>query len=71
MKQLEIPSAQFQTLCYVAYSITIYKSQGSTFDVPYTIHAFNNKRFDDRLQYVSLSRSTTIKHINLLYHIWM
>ena len=56
----------FQSLFYVAYAITIYKSQGSTFDFEYTIHEFNHPRFDNRLKYVSLSRSVDIKNINII-----
>jgi len=53
-------------LFYVAYAITIYKSQGSTFDYPYTIHEYGHPMFDDRLKYVSLSRATSIEHINII-----
>ena len=37
-KTIEISSKDFQFLFYVAYCITIHKSQGSTFDFDYTIH---------------------------------
>ena len=58
-----IPSNLFQKSFYVAYCITVHKSQGSTFNNPYTIHEFN--KFDNRLKYVALSRSTDIKNINI------
>jgi ATP-dependent exoDNAse (exonuclease V) alpha subunit len=61
-----IPFDKFQNLFYVAYAITIYKSQGSTFDSPYTIHEFNHPLFDDRLKYVSLSRSVDKDYINII-----
>ena len=48
----------FQEYFYVAYCITIHKSQGSTFNFPYTIHVFN--RLDKRLKYVAI-RATDIK----------
>ena len=56
----------FQKLFYPAYAITIFKSQGSTFDFEYTIHEFNHPLFDNRLRYVSLSRSVDIEHINII-----
>ena len=61
-----IPFNKFQLLFYVAYAITIYKSQGSTFDFPYTIHEYGHPKFDDRLKYVSLSRATAIEYINII-----
>ena len=63
-QEITIPIKQFQRLFYVAYCITVYKSQGSTFDYGYSIHEFN--KFDERLKYVALSRSSNIKHINIV-----
>ncbi len=37
-KTIEIDIDKFQYLFYVAYAITIHKSQGSTFDFKYSIH---------------------------------
>jgi len=65
-KVVEVPFDKFQRLFYPAYAITIYKSQGSTFDHPYTIHEYNHPRFDNRLKYVCLSRATNIENINIL-----
>ena len=59
-KIIPIPFDAFQKMFYVAYAITIYKFQGSTFEYPYTIHGFNRPLFDDRLKYSSLSRATDI-----------
>jgi len=59
----EIPVADFQTLFHPAYCITTHKSQGSIFNTPYTIHEW--ERFDDRLKYVALSRSTNLDYINV------
>jgi ATP-dependent exoDNAse (exonuclease V) alpha subunit len=53
----------FQRLFYVGYCLTIHKCQGCTFNQSYTIHEFD--RLDKRLRYVSLSRSTNLKHINI------
>ena len=63
-QEITIPINQFQRLFNIAYCITFYKSQGSTFDYSYSIHEFN--RFDERLKYVALSRSSNIKHINIV-----
>ena len=51
---------------YVAFCITIHKSQGSTFDHPYTIHDWGHPSFDNRLKYVALSRTTKLENINVL-----
>ena len=72
----KIPFDKFQHLFYVAYAITIYKSQGSTFDFyknsqgikveyNYTIHEFNHPMFNERSKYVSLSRITKIENIHI------
>jgi ATP-dependent exoDNAse (exonuclease V) alpha subunit len=61
-KKQEIKFEDFQKLFYVAYCITVHKSQGQSFNHPYTIHEF--ERFDDRMKYVALSRATDIKFIN-------
>ena len=63
---LDIPFNLFQRLFYVAYCITIHKSQGTTFDFPYTIHEWNHKRFCNRLKYVDLSRTTNLENINVM-----
>ena len=61
---LKIPFTDFQRLFRVGFCITIHASQGSTFDFPYTLHDF--RKFDRRLKYVALSRSTKIEHINVI-----
>jgi hypothetical protein len=63
-KEIEIPINLFQKLFYIAYCIIAAKSQGSAFKHAYTIHEFN--RFDKRLKYVALSRSSDIKRINIV-----
>ena len=50
-QEITIPINQFQRL-------TVYKSKGSAFDYGDSIHEFN--RFDERLKYVALSRSSNI-----------
>ena len=64
IKNLIININIFQEYFYVAYCITIHKSQGATFNFPYTIHEFN--RLDKRLKYVALTRATDIKFINII-----
>ena len=61
-----VNSDEFQKLFYVAFAITCHKSQGLTFNHPYTIHEFDNKKFDDRLKYVALSRTTKKEYINII-----
>ena len=63
-KKLIIDMDKFQEYFYVAYCITIHKSQGATYNFPYTIHQFN--RLDERLRYVALTRSTDMKFINII-----
>lgn len=65
-RMLDIPFNLFQRLFYVAYCITIHKSQGTTFDFPYTIHEWSHKKFDARLKYVALSRTTNLENINVM-----
>jgi len=54
----------FQKLFYPAFCITVHKSQGATFDHPYSIHEY--EKFDERLKYVALSRATDINMINIV-----
>ena len=63
-RQTIIPINKFQKLFYVAYCITIHRSQGATFNYPYTIHQF--ERLNKRLRYVALTRSSDIKFINII-----
>jgi ATP-dependent exoDNAse (exonuclease V) alpha subunit len=65
-KFVDVPVKDFQKMFYPAFAITIYKSQGSTFDYPYTIHEFNHPRFDRRLKYVAMSRATNFENINII-----
>ena len=62
----DIPCFMFQRLFYVAYCITIHKSQGATFDHAYTIHDWSHPQFDNRLKYVALSRTTKLENINII-----
>ena len=62
-KELKISLDKFQEFFYPAYCITIHKSQGQSYNFPYTIHEWN--RLDKRLKYVALTRATDIKLINI------
>ena len=62
-KDIDIKIEEFQKMFYIAFCITTHKSQGSTFNHPYTIHEFN--LFDERMKYVALSRSTDKNLINI------
>jgi hypothetical protein len=63
-KELIICIGDFQRLFYVAYAMTIHKSQGCTFDFDYTIHEWD--KLDQRLRYVALTRATDLKYINVI-----
>ena len=63
-KEQTVSFNDFQTMFYVAYCITTHKSQGMTINESYTIHEF--EKFDERLKYVSLSRSTNKMLINIV-----
>jgi ATP-dependent exoDNAse (exonuclease V) alpha subunit len=64
-RMFNIPFNLFQKMFYVGYCITIHRSQGQTFDFPYTIHEWDHPRFDSRLKYVALSRTTNLDNINV------
>ena len=61
---MEIKFDDFQRMFYVAFCITCHKSQGETYDKPYTIHEFD--RYDERMKYVALSRATKKSLINIM-----
>ena len=54
----------FTKLFYPAYCITAHKSQGATFDRPYTILEWS--KMSDRMKYVSISRATNKNLINII-----
>ena len=58
-----VPFEDFTKMFYVAYCVTIHKSQGQTYDHSYTIHEWS--MLDERLKYVALSRATQKKFINI------
>ena len=60
----EIKFKDFQYWFNIGFCITTHKSQGQSYDFPYTIHEF--ERFDSRMRYVSLSRATKKEFINIV-----
>ena len=62
-EKIIIDFVDIQKLFYVAFCITVHRSQGCTFDHPYTINEWS--LFDKRLKYVALSRSTKKEYINI------
>ena len=63
-RKIALPQADFQRTFYVAYAMTVCKSQGSTFDRSYAIHEW--EKFSHRLKYVSLSRAVSSDLINII-----
>ena len=63
-RRITIPLAGFQRTFYVAYAMTVCKSQGSTFNHSYTIREW--EKFSHRLKYVSLSRATSADLISIV-----
>ena len=61
---MDIPTDMFVQLFHIAFCITCHKSQGETYNHPYTIYEWN--RMDSRLKYVALSRATQKAFINLI-----
>ena len=61
---MEIETADFTRCFNLAYCITCHATQGSTFDHPYSIYEF--EKFDARLKYVAISRSTKKEYINMI-----
>lgn len=63
-KAKTISTKSFNTLFNVAYAITTHKSQGATFNHPYTIHEWD--RFSKQMKYVAITRATNKSFINIL-----
>lgn len=63
---INIEVKDFQKYFYLGFCITIYASQGETFNQPYTIYDWNFKYFCNKAKYVALSRATNIKNIQIV-----
>jgi len=61
---VKVEIKDFQRQFHVAYAITSHKSQGQTFNVPYTIHEWS--KLSRRCKYVSLSRSDSWENCNII-----
>lgn len=56
---------EFNRYFYLGFCITVYASQGETFDQKYTIHDWKYKRFCEKAKYVAMSRGTNINNIQI------
>jgi ATP-dependent exoDNAse (exonuclease V) alpha subunit len=61
---VKVEIKDFQKWFHVAYAITSHKSQGQTFNNPYTIHEWS--KLSIRCKYVSLSRSDSWENCNII-----
>ena len=64
MNEVEIDIKNISRTFNIAYCITTHKSQGQTFNEPYTIYEWD--KMDSTLRYVALSRSTEKQYINII-----
>ena len=62
-ESIAIPQNDFTNIFYPAFCVSVHKSQGSTYDHPYTIYEWD--KMDNRLKYVALSRATKKEHVNI------
>jgi hypothetical protein len=63
-KLIKINIPDFQKFFLVGYGCTVHSSQGASIGEPYTIHEWD--RMDQRLKYVSLSRSREHSYIHIM-----
>jgi hypothetical protein len=63
-KEMTVSFADFRKQFMVAFCITVHKSQGQTYNERYCIHEY--ERFDRRLKYVAISRTTALDNINII-----
>lgn len=62
-QNIEIEKSRFSRLFYVNFCSTVHKSQGQTYDKPYTIYEWEKMNYT--LQYVAMSRATDLKFITI------
>jgi hypothetical protein len=60
--KIQMPRKLVNQYLVPAYCLTVHKSQGETFDYPYSIVGW--KEMDQTLRYVALSRGTKIENLN-------
>jgi ATP-dependent exoDNAse (exonuclease V) alpha subunit len=63
-KTVVIPTQDISRTFNLGFARTTHKSQGDTFDVPYTIYEW--RKMDTALRYVAISRANDIKNINIM-----
>jgi ATP-dependent exoDNAse (exonuclease V) alpha subunit len=63
-EELEIPINIFNKMFLLQFCITTHKSQGLSFNYEYCIHEVN--KFNNKLLYVALSRSTEYDNVNII-----
>ena len=64
-KEEEFKVSEFSNQFLLAFCITIHCSQGQTYSEKYTIYDWNHPRFNKKLAYVALSRSTKYEYIQI------
>jgi ATP-dependent exoDNAse (exonuclease V) alpha subunit len=64
MKDVEVKISSINRTFNLAFCLTVHKSQGQTFNEPYTIYEWG--KMDSTLRYVSLSRATEKEYINIV-----
>jgi DNA replication protein DnaC len=62
-EEKEVKKATFNRLFHLAFCITVHKSQGATFNKPYTIYDW--EIMNNKLKYVAISRATKIENIQI------
>jgi ATP-dependent exoDNAse (exonuclease V) alpha subunit len=62
-KNISIDTKEFTDVFHLSFAMTVFKSQGQTFNENYCIYEW--ERFDKRMKYVALSRSTDLKYIHI------
>ena len=58
---VDIELNEFQKLFCVAFCITVDKSQGSTYDIPYVIHEW--EKMNKNRRYTAVTRSTKLENL--------
>ena len=63
--KVELFNNNFHKYFYPGFCITVYGSQGETYNQDHTIYNWNFTHFSDKAKYVALSRATHIDHIQI------
>jgi hypothetical protein len=65
-RKIIMKTAEFHKTFYLGFCITVHASQGATINENYTIYDWNHISMCERAKYVSLSRSSSIKKIQIV-----